>query len=219
MPVGLREERYTQASTCLSTVRRYEAVDATNEFYKKAVRRVEGAKTKEAQQVEEFGAYAIIAFELAPRSVRKWVQEFIGNVKAWMLRRLGVQAGDITPAQLRAMAIYALKSDGRWKIVPDRVAMASEKAYPVDNARTAFLPADQGVAYRNGQETLKSRIFQWADHFNLNGRGGIGLVAGEWEEPSRYKAEPSRRNPFLSADDVVAGPEEGRIEQERLVSK
>lgn len=191
---------------------------ATNEFYKKAVRRVEGAKTKEAQQVEEFGAYAITAFESAPRSVRKWVQEFIGNVKAWMLRRLGVQAGDITPAQLRAMAVYALKSDGRRKIVPDGVAMASEKAYSLDNAQTALLPAGQGVAYRNGQESLKSRIFQWADHFNLNGRGGIGLVAREWEEPSRYKAEPGRKNAFLSADDVVATPEEGRAEQQRLVA-
>lgn len=159
------------------------------------------------------------AFASAPRSVRKWAHEFIGNVKAWMLRRLGIRAGDITLAQLRAMAVYALKADGRRKIVPDGAVMASEKVYSVGNARTVLLPASQGVAYGNGQESLKSRIVQWANHFNLNGRGGIGLVAREWEEPSRYKAEPSRRNPFLSADDVVTSQEEGRIEQERLVSK
>lgn len=106
---------------------------ATNEFYKKAVRRVEGAKTKEAQQVEEFGAYAITAFELAPRSVRKWVQEFIGNVKAWMLRRLGIQAGDITPAQLRAMAVQALRS-----VASEQAATSQRQETDAANATEAY---------------------------------------------------------------------------------
>lgn len=129
---------------------------ATNEFYKKAVRRVEGAKTKEAQQVEEFGAYAITAFELAPRSVRKWVQEFIGNVKALMLRRLGIQSGDITPAQLRAMAIYALRSAAREQTPSSRIqengAARATEAYYAQMAREHGISVGQAKAQFHGAE-------------------------------------------------------------------
>lgn len=59
--------------------------------------------------VEELGAYAIEEYELAPASLKKWVDGAIGTVKAWLLRRFGRQIGIVTPAQLRALAIAALR--------------------------------------------------------------------------------------------------------------
>src|SRR5690606_28626678 len=44
------------------------------------------------------------------RSIRKWVDDLIGAIKTWLVRRFGVQLGDVTPAQLRALALAALRA-------------------------------------------------------------------------------------------------------------
>lgn len=82
-------------------------------FFDLARRRVAAAKgeTNAAITVEEFGAYAIEEYEQAPAAVKSWVQDLLGRVKAWLLRRFGVQLGRVTPAQLRALAVAALKAD------------------------------------------------------------------------------------------------------------
>ena len=61
-------------------------------------------------EVEEFGAYAIEEYQKAPGSVRKWVADLAGAIKAWSLSRLGVQLGKVTPAQLSSLAVLALHS-------------------------------------------------------------------------------------------------------------
>src|SRR5690606_39103003 len=38
----------------------------------------------------------------------KWVDDLVGAVKAWLLRRFGRQVGQVTPGQLQAIAKYAL---------------------------------------------------------------------------------------------------------------
>lgn len=86
------------------------------EFYDRARQRVGNAKSKGAvatrMEVEEFAAYAIEEYERAPDSlpaaIRKWVEDFIGMVKAFMLGRYGKQLGQVTPAQLAGLAKFAM---------------------------------------------------------------------------------------------------------------
>jgi hypothetical protein len=82
------------------------------EFFDKARARVAAAKGKGAiatrMEVEEFAAYAIEEYESAPLTVRKWVDDLIGLVKAWLVARFGKQLGPVTPAQLSAFAKVAI---------------------------------------------------------------------------------------------------------------
>jgi hypothetical protein len=59
---------------------------------------------------EEFGAYAIEEHAQLPTAFRKWVDDLVGTVKHWLFSRYGKQLGQVTPAQLRAMAKDALVS-------------------------------------------------------------------------------------------------------------
>lgn len=89
-------------------------------LFDKARRRVNAAAEQgaapDALTKEEFAAYAIEEYERAPASLGaslgKWVQDFIGAVKAWALVRFGAQLGDITPAQLSGLARLALAEQG-----------------------------------------------------------------------------------------------------------
>ena len=82
------------------------------EFFDKARARVADAKRRGAvatgMEVEEFLAYAIEEYESAPASIRKWVDDFIGALKAWLLNTYGKQLGELTPGQLAAIAKMAL---------------------------------------------------------------------------------------------------------------
>lgn len=96
-----------------SLYRQYEkSGGAARTFWDKARARVATAKAKGAvadgMEHEEFGAYAIEEYENAPLTVRKWVDDLLGAVKAWALRRFGRQLGQVTPAQLSALAKLAL---------------------------------------------------------------------------------------------------------------
>jgi N12 class adenine-specific DNA methylase len=82
------------------------------EFFDKARSRVAAAKRQGAvatnMEVEEFLAYAIEEYESAPASIRKWVDDVIAAIKAWLLKTYGKQIGQVTPAQLAAIAKMAL---------------------------------------------------------------------------------------------------------------
>lgn len=83
------------------------------DFWDGVLRRVQAAQAEGAispeRMAEEMGAYAIEHYELAPSGIKKWVDTIIGMVKDWLLRRFGIQAGAVTPAQLRALAVAALR--------------------------------------------------------------------------------------------------------------
>lgn len=69
-----------------------------------------GNTMSEALTVEEFGAYAIEQYENAPATIRKWVDDVIGAIKEFMFRQFGIQLGQVSPSQLRAMAVEAIRS-------------------------------------------------------------------------------------------------------------
>lgn len=63
--------------------------------------------------VEEFGAYAIEAYENAPKTMQRWVDDLLGALKAWVLKRFRRQIGKVTPAELRALALSALRDSAK----------------------------------------------------------------------------------------------------------
>ncbi|WRQ05453.1 DarB-like antirestriction [Ralstonia phage AhaGv] len=86
------------------------------EFYDAALKRMRAAAhagDARVMNAEEFGAYAIEEYSSAPAAVRAWVDDVVGAIKAWLLRRFGTQIGAVTPAQLRALAVAALRSEPR----------------------------------------------------------------------------------------------------------
>ena len=88
---------------------------AMRKFWDAAFRRQSHAAAKgsnNAMHPEEFGAYAIEEYEKAPTAVKRWVDDVLGAIKAWLLRHVGMQAGQVTPAQLRALAVAALRRAG-----------------------------------------------------------------------------------------------------------
>lgn len=88
---------------------------AAGDFFAAARARIEAAEAAgdamgEQRRIEEFGAYAIEAYEAAPRTLKTWVNDLVGRVKAWAMRTFGIQLGQVSPAQLRALAAAALRN-------------------------------------------------------------------------------------------------------------
>jgi N12 class adenine-specific DNA methylase len=88
---------------------------AAGDFFAAARQRIEAAEAAgdamgEQRRIEEFGAYAIEAYEAAPRTLKAWVNDMVGRVKAWAMRTFGIQLGQVSPAQLRALAAAALRN-------------------------------------------------------------------------------------------------------------
>lgn len=110
------------------------------EFYDAARARVAAAQRtgtlSEDMTAEEFGAYTIEHYEQAPAAFRKWVDDVIGAVKAWLLKRFGVQAGAVTPAQLRALAVAALRDGVVSQAAPRYSISEEQKAKTLADADT-----------------------------------------------------------------------------------
>lgn len=117
------------------------------EFYDAARARVAAAKRTgtlpDSLTAEEFGAYTIEQYELAPPAFRKWVDDVIGAIKAWLLRRFGVQAGKVTPAQLRALAVAALRAGAVQQDGPRYSISEDQKGKAVDAAMNELDDAPQ----------------------------------------------------------------------------
>jgi len=102
-------------------------------FFGRAIDRVRHAERthgvmSDALRAEEFGAYAIEELENAPRAAKSWAANMLGHVKAWARRRFGVQLGKLTPEELRALAIAALKDHAQQTETAD---MAGRRKYSV----------------------------------------------------------------------------------------
>lgn len=121
------------------------------EFFDRARDRVAAARAQGAvstgMTVEEFGAYAIEEWERKPANlpavIRKWVEDFIGHIKAFVLQRYGKQLGAVTPAQLAGIA----------KLVLVGAAAKAERGQP-STATGKFSVADESPELAAAQEAL-----------------------------------------------------------------
>lgn len=97
---------------------------------REAYKRVVNAKTPESDQLEEYMAYQISAFQANPESftgqLQKAFKEFIAAIRA-ALMRMGVKFSDVTAADLSALAEYGAKSNLSGSLAGSRV-LASAKA-------------------------------------------------------------------------------------------
>lgn len=71
---------------------------------------IEQARVTGGLMAEEVSAYTIENYERAPAGVKDIADKVIGLVKAWAVRTFRRQFGSVTPAQLRALAVTALRS-------------------------------------------------------------------------------------------------------------
>lgn len=77
-------------------------------FWRDALRRIDDANVPTELRAEELAAYAIEVRERTPHGIMATVDNLVGALKAFVLRKFGVQLGAVTPGQLRAIARAAL---------------------------------------------------------------------------------------------------------------
>lgn len=106
-------------------------------------------KLSERKLNEEFGAYLIEEYNNLPSAFKSWVDELIGALKAWLLRNTGLQAGAVTPEQLRALAVAALRSNRAMGAEFDITGAMPEFSKDSDLARALGMSEDQYIAAVN----------------------------------------------------------------------
>lgn len=169
----LGTERWAQMMGRLGSLYRQseQSSGKAREFFDRARDRVASAKRKGAvstkMEVEEFAAYAIEEYERAPESlpavIRKWVEDLIGAVKAWAQQRFGKQLGDVTPAQLAALAKLALmdtavqKRGEMFGPIGELFSTAEDRTSAPRVEPPSLTPPEQGRA-RRLQSTLQDNM-------------------------------------------------------------
>lgn len=121
-PVLMHELFHSGMNAISGSPRWNNLISRLNEYVEAASRR-EGRETawdraytrieqseEGSRRAEELGAYAVEHFEQMPPGIRKWAETVIGTVKNWVQQRFGVQLGDVTPSQLRALAADAVRN-------------------------------------------------------------------------------------------------------------
>ncbi|RUR05971.1 PLxRFG domain-containing protein [Brucella abortus] len=142
--------------------RQYErSTGKARSYFDKARARVENAERATgdmpgALRAEEFGAYAIEEYATAPRSLRMWADGFLGHVKAWALKRFGKQLGRVTPAQLRALAVTALRDISK----PDGNPPRPERSKRFSIADDSFSTVNRANV-REAADAVRGRLTDW----------------------------------------------------------
>lgn len=184
------------------------------EFFARARARVEAARAQGAistgMTVEEFGAYAIEEWEQKrdslPAVIRKWVEDVIGHIKAYLFSRYGKQLGAVTPAQLSAMAKMAimnaavLAERGQLSGISGKFSVAPEqpRGQRATNAREAVEKNQD--AYADAKAAQGAEFNRFAGIVDQAGRNvvkGINALRTTWGIVSDYqKAIPSIREAY-----------------------
>lgn len=140
-----------------------------NDFWDGALKRVQDAKAKglieNGREAEEFGAYAIENYELAPNGIKKWIDNIIGAIKDFLARRFNIQLGDITPAQLRAFAVAALREKQSTFPAPDNTLGGSALGSGLFSANS-----DQNFTSKDKTESLNAAL-KFLDEYESPIRG------------------------------------------------
>lgn len=137
-----------------------------------AARRQGDPNISDAMTVEEFGAYAVENAEQLPPGIRTWAKRLMGAVKAWVMRRFGKQLGEITPEQLRALAVSALRDAGTAQRMVTRgqedvrLYSAEQREQAVDQAESDLAPSDESAqpSWRGRLNRDLSRVRNFFHH-------------------------------------------------------
>lgn len=172
-----------------------------NEFFQRANDRVEAARQQGAVSTgmteEEFGAYAIEEWEQQrdslPAVIRKWVDDVIGQVKAYVLRRFGKQLGAVTPAQLAAMAkmviMNAAAMDERGKNSGDSV-FSAKNTIDVDGVMRPTLNSN-GLRIAQTEDGIRN-FWRWFGDSNVVDSKGRPLVVYHGTKADIRAFDPAR---------------------------
>jgi len=85
-----------------------------------------------------------------------------------------------------------------------------DDSFPLEPLVDGLLSSQKGVGYTHEIQSLDQRLRDAYSSLGPDGRGGPGLVAPAWEEPSRYEGE-------RGGEDGEGSEAAGRAEQQRLV--
>lgn len=180
-----------------------------NEFFQRANDRVEAARQQGAVSTgmteEEFGAYAIEEWEQQrdslPAVIRKWVDDVIGQVKAYVLRRFGKQLGAVTPAQLAAMAKMVIANSDFDPTNPDiRYSVKPEQPNSPRSKRNREAVEKNQDAYGDAKAAQGAKFSRFSGMVDQAGRNvvkGINALRTTWGLVSdNQKAIPSIRDAY-----------------------
>lgn len=162
-----------------------------------------GNTMSEALTAEEFGAYAIEQYENAPATIRKWVDDVIGAIKEFMFRQFGIQLGQVSPAQLRAMAVEAILTQA----IGAREGLAASLTNLTNTAAFKRWFGDSKVVEANGSPRV---VFHgapdvrgiFAEGFQARMRGSVFFAAADYDVANSY-ADASRAFDYQNAEDQV----------------
>ncbi|GAB3473906.1 hypothetical protein [Azotobacter salinestris] len=133
-------------------------------------------------QVEEFGAYAVEEYATLPAAFRRWVDDVLGALKAWVLRRFGRQFGQVTPAQLRALAKEALTS----MALQGRSGGQQGGIEPGDRYSLSAMKSVE-ANIRRGRDALARAVADKTSVHRAMFRNGLGWVDFVWRSTGRVK--------------------------------
>lgn len=183
------------------------------DVFDRARQRVQSAQEQgaiaEDMTAEEFGAYAIEEYEQLPGAFRKWVDDLVGAIKHWLFSRYGKQLGQVTPAQLRAMAKDALVSMALAKrgelFGPAGTMFSSTEQTNTPAFKRWF--GDSKVVDASGKPLVVYHgapdvrgIF--ADGFQARMRGEVFFAAADYAVANSY-ADAHRAFDYQNAEDQV----------------
>jgi len=124
---GLNKRLTKLFDAALDRERTGQSLGAYAPFWRAVAKHVEEVQTPPQHYGDEMGAYAVsMMMEKSagmPPGVLEIIRAIVDKVKAWALRTFGTQLGALTPGQLQALTVSALRG---WEIDTQRMVVETE---------------------------------------------------------------------------------------------
>lgn len=182
-----------------------------------ALDRLDRARPPVQHEAEEFAAYAIEEVASAPPGIAEMIRALIGRVKAWALRTFGQQWGSVTPQQLKALAVAALRG---WALGNRQTARGGASS---SRTMASLLPEalTEIDAVAKGKEPDRSITVSMGSEV----LGALGVPKGRitlsadviWKAISDHKTTPAQTKAVLGALDDPAMVFGSRTQKNALV--